>query len=456
MKNILVVDDEREFTLDLVEGLGAHLPGMAVSAAFDGQEAMERLKAETVDLVLTDIKMPIMDGLTLLTHMKRQYPFVTRMAMSAYATPDIEERLKGLGTLRVFKKPLDLSEVTMAINTHFSSSNPEGSLDGVSVVHFLQLMESEQRSYLIEIRGKGGGKGYVYFSGGDLYDGLCGNLIGEEAVLELLSWGQVSVRFKHIEGEKIKQRIRTKLINLVLRLGMTDVEPPVQEEPSSPNSAMDSNKSAEEDDGRIRDGPTDNQILLEEPPPEPGKREDLYEASNGLQVENSGGSGENTDFEQGWQQEIQSDQNEEKDKHFKEEESNMPKSKIDELLGKFRQEIPEFVSTDIVEIATGLSIGGGSIIPDFDSTTASAAYSEVVKSNDRGLEALGGAEAVGITEEILISTDKVHILISILGKTGYYHGLAITRKGNLGFARVVMKKYSRFFVDVIRETTGVI
>ncbi len=135
-------------------------------------------------------------------------------------------------------------------------------------------------------------------------------------------------------------------------------------------------------------------------------------------------------------------------------ELNMSKSKLDLILLKFRDEIPEYISTGIVEISAGMPIAENTILSEFDTSAASAAFSDVVKSTEIGLDALGGSENVGSTQEILVSTEKVIILISILGKTGYYHGLAITKNGNLGFARVIMKKYLPQIIELLREVIG--
>lgn len=131
--------------------------------------------------------------------------------------------------------------------------------------------------------------------------------------------------------------------------------------------------------------------------------------------------------------------------------SIMAASKLNKVLDQFKQEIPEFVSTDIVEIDSGLSIGGGSIFPDFDSDVASASYADVVKANEKALKALGGNDSVGETEDILITTSKTYILIVIFPNKKYYHGLAITRKGNLAYARIVMKKYQSLFIEALPE-----
>ncbi|MBN1348511.1 hypothetical protein JXJ21_03815 [candidate division KSB1 bacterium] len=126
------------------------------------------------------------------------------------------------------------------------------------------------------------------------------------------------------------------------------------------------------------------------------------------------------------------------------------KSSLDALIDQFRTEIPEFVSTDIVEIESGLSVGGGSIFPDtFDSSVASAMYAEVVKTNEKALDALGGEPNVGSVDDILISTSKAYILILVFPDKRYFHGLAVTRKGNLAYARIVMKKYQPLLIKAL-------
>ncbi len=121
---------------------------------------------------------------------------------------------------------------------------------------------------------------------------------------------------------------------------------------------------------------------------------------------------------------------------------------LHKVLESFREEVPEFVSTDIVNVDSGLSIGGGSIDPDFDASVAAASYAEVVKANGRALDLLG--MGAGSTEDILISTEKIYVLIRPMGKD-YYHVLAVGRRGNLGLARAIMKKYEPKLLAAVGE-----
>jgi predicted regulator of Ras-like GTPase activity (Roadblock/LC7/MglB family) len=119
---------------------------------------------------------------------------------------------------------------------------------------------------------------------------------------------------------------------------------------------------------------------------------------------------------------------------------------LPEILDAFRADVPGFVSTDIVEVESGLSISGGSVDPNFDASVASASYAEVVKSNARALQLLGMESST--TEDVLITTKSTYFLIRMLGAT-HYHLLAISRQGNLGLARVIMKRYEPQFLQAI-------
>lgn len=113
-------------------------------------------------------------------------------------------------------------------------------------------------------------------------------------------------------------------------------------------------------------------------------------------------------------------------------------SKLDDILLAFRNDIDGFISTDIVSIEDGMSIAGGSIFANFDSSVASAEFAFVTKATIRALKSIGG----DTLEDILITTDKTYVILRLLGPSNYYHGLAINRtNGNLGRSRLVMKNY---------------
>lgn len=151
MKNILVVDDEKPFVLSLKAGMKNHYPDFNILTAEHGKEAIEILESTSVDLVVTDLRMPEMDGFKLLAYMSRNFPSIPALVMSAYGTQDVKERLRKMGSLRLIHKPVDFDEVGQAIVEGLSETLDSGSVEGISVCGFLQLIEKEQKTCLIEI-----------------------------------------------------------------------------------------------------------------------------------------------------------------------------------------------------------------------------------------------------------------------------------------------------------------
>lgn len=123
-------------------------------------------------------------------------------------------------------------------------------------------------------------------------------------------------------------------------------------------------------------------------------------------------------------------------------------SALNSVIADFRTEVEHFISTDIVNIASGMSIGGAAVDPNFDASLASAAYADVVKANRRALDLLGlGADSC---EDILITTNNAFLLIRLLGSE-HYLGVAVGRKATLGLARAIMKKYASRFLPIVNE-----
>ena len=113
MAKILLVDDEETVRGFLKRGL--ELDGHTVTTAIDGADGMDRLGEAEFDLLLTDIRMPIMDGIALAVSAKRDRPDLTIMLMTGYA--EQRERAKNLEAIvaDVLTKPFSLSELRNAV-----------------------------------------------------------------------------------------------------------------------------------------------------------------------------------------------------------------------------------------------------------------------------------------------------------------------------------------------------
>ena len=110
---VLVVDDEASVRITLVANL--ELEGFIVTEAVDGQEAITCLESETFDVVLSDIRMPRMNGLELLREAKKSWPDVPIILMTAFAAPGIERDAINEGAFVVLSKPFAIEDVVIAL-----------------------------------------------------------------------------------------------------------------------------------------------------------------------------------------------------------------------------------------------------------------------------------------------------------------------------------------------------
>lgn len=120
MSTILVVDDELGYRDLLHTELAVH--GYNVLSAADGVEALEILKKEKVDLVITDIRMPRMDGIDTLFAIRQSFPRLPVILMTGYAVGDKAERTVELRIATCLKKPFDTGELADIVKAHLGRS----------------------------------------------------------------------------------------------------------------------------------------------------------------------------------------------------------------------------------------------------------------------------------------------------------------------------------------------
>jgi CheY-like chemotaxis protein len=105
MKNILLVDDNAGILDTLAQTFSRTTRYCSILQARNGKEAADILRGVPVDLIVTDINMPVMDGYELIAHRNRFYPQVPVVAMTADASPEVMKQLNALGVAECLEKP---------------------------------------------------------------------------------------------------------------------------------------------------------------------------------------------------------------------------------------------------------------------------------------------------------------------------------------------------------------
>jgi len=111
-KKILIVDDEK-FVTDTLEGF-FRSRGYHIFKTEDGESALKIIENERLDLVLLDIKLPKVDGIRLLTYLRRDYPRTRVIVMTAYDL-EYKHKIDGIGCDAFFLKPLLIEELTRTV-----------------------------------------------------------------------------------------------------------------------------------------------------------------------------------------------------------------------------------------------------------------------------------------------------------------------------------------------------
>jgi PAS domain S-box-containing protein len=136
---ILVVDDEPDLELLIRQKFRKKIRRQELLFIFarNGVDAVEKLHAQPdIDMVLTDINMPEMDGLTLLTHLAQDYPTTKAVILSAYGDMENIRKAMNLGAFDFLTKPIDFQDLD--ITTHKTLN------------HVKQLKAAQQQEYLAQ------------------------------------------------------------------------------------------------------------------------------------------------------------------------------------------------------------------------------------------------------------------------------------------------------------------
>ena len=114
-RRIVVIDDNEEFLSSLCQRLAEQ--DNEVNSFTTVKGASEYLANNPVDLIITDLKMPDGDGLSLVNQLHTRFPNLPVVMISAYATDDLLERIRLAGVQKFLPKPVDFGELETLVKS---------------------------------------------------------------------------------------------------------------------------------------------------------------------------------------------------------------------------------------------------------------------------------------------------------------------------------------------------
>ena len=107
--NALFVDDEEEFLATVMKRLKKR--NVNVTGAKSGEEALQILEQQPVDVIVLDVRMPGMDGIQTLREIKKRFPLVEVVMLTGHASMEVAIEGMELGAFDYLMKPADIDEL---------------------------------------------------------------------------------------------------------------------------------------------------------------------------------------------------------------------------------------------------------------------------------------------------------------------------------------------------------
>jgi len=191
-QKILILDDEHDI-LEIYQEILARLPSQPeIHTADNGARALALLESEPFSLLLVDLRMPQMDGFQVLAIVRRKFPALRVVVITAAEDEQFRARAYAMGVDLYVEKPKTGKEIINFVDCIESllEKETQGGFRGVqskTLVDIIQLECLTQSSVILRIT-SASGDGRIWILKGDIIDSATGDTLGKEAFLEMLSW----------------------------------------------------------------------------------------------------------------------------------------------------------------------------------------------------------------------------------------------------------------------------
>ncbi len=188
LKKVLIVDDEETLTWSMARSLSKDKDNYEVLIANNGNEALNFLEKNRIDLVISDIRMPDINGLDLLVRIKKEYPQTKVIIMTAYGSADVQKEANQRGSLYYVEKPFEISDLRkIIIDLIGKKKGFRGKVFGLQLTDIIQINCLSRLTTALIIT-RDGEKGVIYLNEGEIIHAECGEQKGTDAFYKILAW----------------------------------------------------------------------------------------------------------------------------------------------------------------------------------------------------------------------------------------------------------------------------
>jgi CheY-like chemotaxis protein len=252
LRKILFVDDDQILRCAVEKHLATYKEHFLAVVASDGFDAVKMLKKTPFSLVILDLIMPRMDGMSLVSHIRDNYPDIPIVIISGMPVAQMQHLAAASDIVAYLSKPFQADELVSVIMHTLRQEAQGGIMHDVSPAVFLQLMEMDAKSCTIRILDKKSKQGGILcFIDGQLVHARIDALQGMDAALKVFTWDAVTI-FLRNDCPAREDTINSGLQAIIMKAaGMKDES----EEPEESDVEEDQPSPLE-----VADTPADSQL----------------------------------------------------------------------------------------------------------------------------------------------------------------------------------------------------
>ena len=216
MYDILIVDDDLFALALLEEQLKSYGDFFTPVYASNGREAIEILSHEDIAMLVTDLIMPgEVSGWDLVEYIENFHPHIPVVVITGCSDKEKLDALRKR-VRHILIKPIKVRQLVKIVTNILNEDITTGSLKGISVGAFLQLLEIDGRTCMLEVGSSPRNKGLLYINRGKLYDAEYGDLREQAAAERIIAMDNVRFQIRALPKVEIRRRIKSDLMSIIM------------------------------------------------------------------------------------------------------------------------------------------------------------------------------------------------------------------------------------------------
>ncbi|MEM7051113.1 MAG: response regulator [Acidobacteriota bacterium] len=258
---VVMVDDEADLVWTTSRHFRRERPEVDFLGFSDPVEALQAINANPPDLLITDVRMPSINGLEMVMLARERSPEMKILVVSAYGADPVRKLAGGQGSVEFLEKPFDYRQLLDHVDSVLAAE--QRFFGEVSLPLFSDLIQivalSRETGAISVLHGETSGT--VWFEGGQLVHCVLGELSGAEAFREILSWQRGEFRMRL--GEQAPVRTIEEPIDRLVLDSLTSLDEQSAGLKASPQAGTEEGAAAEAaasegPQDELAEGPTDD------------------------------------------------------------------------------------------------------------------------------------------------------------------------------------------------------